>query len=245
MRISILTLFPEVFNFLENYSVLGRAINENKLSLELFNIREYSTNKHKKVDDYSYGGGPGMLMASQPIYDAIEAAKGPNSKVIYLSPQGKVLTQEKLVELSKEEDLIFLNGHYEGIDNRIIENYVDEEISIGDYVLTGGEIATMVLIDGISRLLPGVLSSDESFQMESHYDGILEYPQYTRPYDFMGHKVPDILLSGDHKKVELYRRSQALRATFLKRPDLLKKVKLSREDEKLIEEIKNSLKGGL
>lgn len=224
MKIDVLTLFPEFFQILNGYSILGRAIEENIINIECTNIRDFSKNKHKKVDDYPFGGGPGMVMKPEPIYDAIEHVKQKNSKVIYLSPQGKVLTQEVANSLAKEEHLILLCGHYEGIDDRIIQNYVDEEISIGDYVLTGGEIPAMVLIDTITRLIPGVLSSEESFTEESHYNGLLEYPQYTRPREFLGNLVPDILLSGDHKRIEEWRKNQAYAKTLEKRPDLLKDI---------------------
>lgn len=222
MKIDVLTLFPEFFDNLKNYSIIGRAIEESRISIDTTNIRDFSKNKHKKVDDYPFGGGPGMVMKVEPIYDAINSVKKPNSRVIYLSPQGKVLNQKLANSLAREEHLILLCGHYEGIDNRIIDNFIDEEISIGDYVLTGGEIPAMVLIDCISRLIPGVLSSEASFMEESHYDGLLEYPQYTRPRDFMGIEVPDILLSGNHEKIHNWRKEQALKATNLKRPDLLK-----------------------
>ncbi len=244
MKFKVLTLFPEAFEYLYDYSIVGRGIKENKFSLDVYNIRDYSTDKHKKVDDYTYGGGPGMLMTPQPLYDSITDLKTEDSKVIYLSPQGKVLTQQKLIELSKENELILLNGHYEGIDERIISTCVDEEISIGDYVLTGGEIPTMVLIDAISRLITDVLSSEDSYQIESHYNGLLEYPQYTRPYEFIGMKVPDVLMSGDHKKIEEYRHYESLKNTFIKRPDLINEDDLSDRDKKLLKDIKNSLKGG-
>lgn len=222
MKIDILTLFPEFFQILKGYSIIGRAIEDSIIEIECTNIRDFSKNKHKKVDDYPFGGGPGMVMKPEPIYDAIEHVKRQGSKVIYLSPQGRVLNQEIANLLAKEDHLVLLCGHYEGIDNRIIQNYVDEEISIGDYVLTGGEIPAMVLIDNITRLIPGVLSSEESFTDESHYNGLLEHPQYTRPRDFMGISVPDILLSGDHKRIEEWRKTQAYAKTLEKRPDLLK-----------------------
>lgn len=241
MKFSILTLFPEFFEILENYSIISRAIKEKQIDLKTVNIRDFSENKHHKVDDYPYGGGPGMLMQVPPIKKAIDSVKTSNSKVIYLSAQGSVLNQKKLVDLSKEEHLILLNGHYEGIDNRVIENYVDEEISIGDYVLTGGEMASMVLIDGITRLLPGVLSSSESYSDESHYRGILEYPQYTRPQNFEGFEVPEVLLSGNHKLIEDYRRREALKNTLLKRPDLLKEEILTSEELDILNDLKKDI----
>ena len=221
MKIDILTLFPEVFDFLYSYSIVGRAISNKIINIKTSNIRDYSNNKHKKVDDYPFGGGKGMVMKPEPIAEAIKAHKNSDSKVIYLSPQGGLLTQEKAKTLSKETHIILLAGHYEGIDNRIIENYVDEEISIGDYVLTGGEIPVMVLIESVIRLIPGVLSSNESFEVESHYNGLLEYPQYTRPRVFENKSVPDILLSGDHSKIENWRKLKSFRTTLDKRPDLI------------------------
>lgn len=220
MKIDILTLFPDFFNNLSSFSIIGRAIEENKIDVNCINIRDFSKDKHRKVDDYPFGGGPGMVMMPGPIYDAISHVKTNKSKVIYLSPQGKRLDQNIANSLSKEEHLVLLCGHYEGIDNRIIENYIDEEISIGDYVLTGGEIPALVLIDCITRLIPGVLSSEESYIDESHYDGLLEYPQYTRPREFNGFNVPEILLSGDHKKIAEWRKNESIRVTLEKRPDL-------------------------
>lgn len=221
MRISVLTLFPELFQSFSNWSIIGRASSNNKIDLNFINIRDYSKNKHKKVDDYPYGGGPGMLMTPEPIYDAIMDVKKENSLVIYLSPQGKVYNQNMANMLSKKKDIILLCGHYEGIDNRIIDNYVDMEISVGDFVLTGGELPAMLIIDSIVRLLPDVLASKESYQYESHYNGLLEYPQYTRPRVFNNLHVPDVLLSGNHKEIELWRKKKALEVTKNKRPDLL------------------------
>jgi tRNA (guanine37-N1)-methyltransferase len=193
MKFDILTIFPEFFQILDEFSIIGRAIEENIIQINNVNIRDFSNDKHKRVDDYPFGGGPGMIMKPEPIFEAINSVKNENSKVIYLSPQGKKLNQKMANSLSKESHLILLCGHYEGIDNRIIENFVDEEISIGDYVLTGGEIPALVLIDCITRLIPGTLKSDESFIDESHYNEWLEYPQYTRPREFNGLKVPDVL----------------------------------------------------
>lgn len=225
MKIHILTLFPEFFQNLKSYSIIGRALDEGKIEIDCINIRDFSKNKHKKVDDYPFGGGPGMVMKPEPILDALNSINYYDSKVIYLSPQGRTFNQEIANSLSQEKDLILLCGHYEGIDNRIIENYVNEEISIGDYVLTGGEIPALVLIDAITRLIPGVLSSEESYKDESHYDGLLEYPQYTRPREFNGINVPQILLSGDHKRIVDWRNSESLRVTLEKRPDLINKLK--------------------
>jgi len=226
MRFDVLTLFPDIFHAVMKESIIGRAQEKNIIEINAINIRDFSKDKHKKVDDYPYGGGGGMVMTPQPIYDAylsIVKDLPHKPKVIYLSPQGKVLNQKKVVELSKEKHLILLCGHYEGVDERIIEEIVDEEISIGDYVLTGGEIPAMVLIDSVSRLVPDVLPSEDAYKNESHYNGLLEYPQYTRPYEFMGRKVPDILLSGHHAKIEEWRKEQSLKRTLKKRPDLLKK----------------------
>ena len=225
MKIDVLTLFPEFFQNLMSYSIIGRAMEEGKVSISCTDIRDFSKNKHKKVDDYPFGGGPGMVMKPEPIFDAINSVKTPDSKVIYLSPQGKRLNQKIANSLSLEKNLVLLCGHYEGIDNRIIDNYIDEEISIGDYVLTGGEIPALVLIDCITRLIPGVLSSDESFTEESHYDGLLEYPQFTRPREFNGISVPEVLLSGNHQKIANWRKSESLRVTLEKRPDLVKDIK--------------------
>ena len=241
MKISVLTLFPDLINNIRDFSIVGRSIGRGKLELETVDIRDFAINKYLQVDDYPYGGGPGMLMQIKPIVEAIESVKTENSKVYYMSPQGKVLTQDKLKELKEEEHIILLNGHYEGIDNRVIENYVDEEISIGDYVLTGGELASMVVIDGVSRLLDGVLASEESFEDESHYNGLLEHPQYTRPREFRGLEVPDILLSGDHEKIRKYRLRESIKNTLQKRPDLLKEKTLNDEEKDILKDL---LEGG-
>lgn len=240
MKFSILTLFPDFFNSLYSYSVLGRGISQGIFEIETVNIRDFSMNKHRKVDDYSYGGGPGMVMKAEPIVRAIEDVKDEGAHTIYLSPKGTKLSQGKLKELSKYNHLILLNGHYEGVDERVLENFVDEEISIGDYILSGGEVASMVLIDGISRLLEGVLSNSESTQEESHSTRLLEYPQYTRPVEFRGYKVPDILLSGDHKKIDEYRHKKSLEETFFRRPDLIETANLSVKDREFIEKLKNA-----
>lgn len=238
MKIDVLTLFPEFFSNLNTWSIIGRAIKNDILSIDYINIRDFSKNKHKNVDDYPFGGGPGMVMTPEPIYDCISSVKREKSRIIYLSPQGKVLNQEILNRLSKEEHLVFLCGHYEGIDNRIIDNYIHEEISLGDYVLTGGEIPAMVMIDGIVRLLKGTLASEESYQDESHYEGLLEHPQYTRPREFRGIKVPDVLLSGHHKNIKHWKEYEALKATFIKRPDLIHKLELDGEQKKILSNIK-------
>ena len=238
MKIDVLTLFPEIFEIFERWSIVGRTVDKGLINLNTINIRDFSKDKHNRVDDYPFGGGPGMVMKPEPIYRALKETRSNNSLVIYLSPQGKVYNQKLANRLSKEEHLILLCGHYEGIDNRIVENYIDLEISIGDYVLTGGEIPAMVLIESIIRLLPGALSGEESYIVESHYDGLLEYPQYTRPRVFNDLAVPDILLSGDHKKIEYWRKYESLKNTYLKRPDLLEKRVLTDEEIKILKEIK-------
>ena len=219
MQFDVLTLFPEMFEPIKQ-SILGKAIENEKIKLKLVNIRDFSKDKHKKVDDTPYGGGAGMVMKPDVVYDAYKSVYEENAKVIYLSPQGKTLNQKKVEELSKEKHLILLCGHYEGIDQRVIDKIVDEEISIGDYVLTGGEIPAMVLIDTVSRYIDGVLNQ-ESIKEESFSQGLLEYPQYTRPEIFEGEKVPEILLSGHHENIEKWRQEQALKITKQKRPDLL------------------------
>ena len=242
MRIDVLTLFPELFDTFENYSIVGRTIEKGLFSLNKVDIRDFSKDKHKRVDDYSFGGGPGMVMRPEPIYDALSNVKSEDSIVIYLSPQGKTYNQELAKSLSKEKHLILLCGHYEGIDNRIIDNYVDLEISIGDYVLTGGEIPAMVLIESIIRLLPGALSGEESYVNESHYNGLLEYPQYTRPRTFHDFNVPEILLSGDHKKIEEWRKYKSLETTYIKRPDLLKKRNLTEMEMEILKIIEEEVR---
>ena len=225
MNFHVLTLFPQMILDGLNTSITGRAIKKGCLSIEAVNIRDYATNKYGSVDDYPYGGGAGMVMQAEPIYlacqDVMKRISTPHPRVIYLSPQGKTFSQKMAVELSKEKDLIFLCGHYEGVDERVLEMIVTDEVSIGDYVLTGGELPAMVMMDTISRLVPGVLNNDDSAVFESFHSNLLEYPQYTRPAEFMGRKVPEILLSGDHAKVEQWRYEQSLFRTREKRPDLL------------------------
>lgn len=220
MKFDVLTLFPESFEPIKQ-SILGRALEKNLISLNLINIRDFSKDKHKKVDDTPYGGGAGMVIKPDVVYDAYKSVKDKNAKVIYLSPQGNVLNQKKVESLSKEEHLILLCGHYEGIDQRVIDEIVDEEISIGDYVLTGGEIPAIVLIDSVSRYVEGVLTK-ESIKEESFSNNLLEYPQYTRPEVFLGKKVPEVLLSGHHENIRKWREEQSLKNTYQKRPDLLK-----------------------
>ena len=221
MKFDVLTLFPEMFQAIKQ-SILGRAEEKNLIQINLINIRDFSKDKHKKVDDTPYGGGAGMVMRADVVYDAYKSVQNENSKVIYLTPQGKKLDQKKVEELSKEKHLILLCGHYEGIDQRVIDKIVDEEISIGDYVLTGGELPAMVLIDSVSRYVEGVLS-ESSTNEESFSQGLLEYPQYTRPETFEGVKVTEILLSGHHENIKKWREEKSLENTKLKRPDLLEK----------------------
>ncbi len=233
MKISILTLFPEMFSIFD-HSIIGRARENNLVDFSLLNIRDYTLNKHKKVDDYPYGGGPGMVMAPQPIVDTIRKAKEDNKgKVIFLGPRGKTFNQELAKDLSKEENLIFLCGHYEGIDERVYK-HIDMEISLGDFVLTGGEMAAIPVIDSILRLIPGILGKEESFMEESFYNGLLEYPQYTRPEDFEGNKVPEVLLSGHHENIRKWRRVKSLNITKKNRPDLYKDITLTKEDIKIL-----------
>lgn len=239
MRFDVLTLFPELFNVVLKESIIGRAQENGLIAVNAVNIRDFTENKHKKVDDYAYGGGTGLVMMTQPIYDAWQSIVRPleyRPKLIYMSPQGQVLTQKKAEQLKQEQHVILLCGHYEGIDERLIDEIVDEEISIGDYVLTGGELPAMVLIDCVSRLIPGVLPNEEAYSEESHYNGLLEYPHYTRPAEFMGRQVPDILLSGHHANIEKWRRTQSLLRTREKRPDLFERHELTKEDRKLLQE---------
>ena len=220
MQFDVLTLFPEMFSILDE-SIIGRAKKNKQIDINLVNIRDFSENKHNKVDDTPYGGGAGMVMMPDVVYRAYNSLENKeNAKVIYMSPQGKKLNQEKVKELSKENHLIILCGHYEGIDQRVLDKIVDEEISIGDYVLTGGEIPAMVLIDSVSRYVEGVLNK-ESIKEESFIENLLEYPQYTRPEVFEGEKVPEVLLSGNHKEIEKWRNEKSLETTKNKRPDLL------------------------
>ena len=221
MKFDVLTLFPEMFTPLKD-SIIGRATQNNLIEISLTNIRDFSKDKHKKVDDTPYGGGAGMIMRPDVVYDAYESVKSDNAKVIYMSPKGKVLNQSKIKELSKESHIIILCGHYEGIDQRVLDEIVDEEISIGDYVLTGGELPAMVLIDTVSRYVEGVLSKDSVLE-ESFSDGLLEYPQYTRPEEFRGQRVPEVLISGHHENIKKWRKEKALEITNKNRPDLLTK----------------------
>ena len=221
MKFDILTLFPEMFESMK-HSIIGKAIEKELIDINIVNIRDFSRDKHKKVDDTPYGGGAGMVLRPDVVYDAYNYVKSDNAKVIYLSPKGKTLNQEKVKELSKEKHIILLCGHYEGIDQRVLDEIVDEEISIGDYVLTGGEIPAMALIDSVSRYVDGVITR-ESVEEESFSNGLLEYPQYTRPEVFLDKKVPEVLLSGHHENIKKWREEQSLEITRSKRPDLLRK----------------------
>ena len=224
MRYHILTLFPEMVSQGLHESIIGRAVDRGVISLEAVNIRDYADNEYGKVDDYPYGGGAGMVMQAEPIYRAYRAVSDRLEKpprVLHMTPQGKVFTQQMAQEFAKEEDLIFLCGHYEGIDERVLEEIVTDNVSIGDYVLTGGELPAMVMVDAISRMVPGVLNNRESAMFDSFQDGLLEYPQYSRPRQWRGREVPEILLSGHHANVEKWRREQSLLRTKERRPDLL------------------------
>jgi len=237
MKFTVLTIFPEMFAPLQE-SILKRAQNTGKIKIELVDFRTFAQDKHKCVDDVPYGGGKGMVLKPEPIFRAVRSLAPPEGKrkIILLSPQGKLFRQEIASELALYNDLVLICGHYEGFDERI-RSLADEEISIGDYVLTGGELAAMVVIDAVARLIPGVLGKPESFINDSHSEGLLEYPQYTRPAEFEGMKVPPILLSGHHAKIELWRRKEALRRTFLRRPDLFERVAFKPEDYHLLEEL--------
>lgn len=241
MNYHVLTLFPEMIKDGLNTSIIGRAIENNHITLGTVDIREFSANKHKKVDDYPYGGGAGMVMQAEPVfaaYKSIEQKIGKKPRVIYLTPQGSVFNQSTAKELAAESDLVFLCGHYEGIDERVLEEIVTDNISIGDYVLTGGELAAMVLIDAISRLVPNVLNNEVSAEFESFHDNLLEYPQYSRPVEWNGKRVPDVLLSGHHANVDKWRREQSLIRTAQRRPDLLKEAYLSSSDIEFLKKLK-------
>ena len=232
MKIKVLTIFPEMLRPMLEASILGRAIEEGLIEVELIDIRPFSELKHKNTDDYPFGGGPGMVMLAQPIVDAVEACTkdGFHGKRLYLSPRGRTFDQAMAEELARDGELLLLCGHYEGVDQRAIDLVIDEEVSIGDYVLTGGELGALVIIDAVSRLIPGVLGSDESSQDESFSSGLLEYPQYTRPREYRGLTVPDVLLSGDHAKINRWRRDRALELTWRRRPEMLKSVELDKKD---------------
>lgn len=239
LNLGIITLFPEMFSAL-NYGIVGRAIDNKQLTIQTWNPRDFSKDKHRRVDDRPFGGGPGMVMMAEPLVDCIHAAKQSmeQAKVIYLSPHGRRLTQADF-SAHTSTPLILIAGRYEGIDQRVIEHHVDEQWSIGDYVLSGGEFAAMVVIDGITRLIPEVLGHEESANQDSFMHGLLDYPHYTRPETFAGHEVPKVLLSGDHAAIARWRAQQALKLTWLHRPDLLDTRKLSSEETKLLEQFKD------
>lgn len=241
IKFDILTLFPDMFRAVLGDSIIKRAAEKGLVELNFIDIRDFTLNKHKKVDDYPYSGGGGMLMMPQPVYDAyMSVAGGLDYKpfTIYMSPQGKVFNQSMAVDYSKLEHIVILCGHYEGIDQRVLDMIVDAEVSIGDFVLTGGEIPAMAIVDSISRMIPGVLANENSYSDESHFSGLLEYPQYTRPEEFMGVKIPEVLISGHHAKINEWKRQESLRATLKKRPDMLEKAELSKADLEFLESIK-------
>lgn len=240
MKIDILTLFPEMMESVLNTSIIGRAQTNGLLDIGVVNIRDFSSNKHKSVDDYPFGGGEGMVMQAQPVFSALEHIQAKGNKIIYLSPKGQVFNQKKAIQLAQEERIVLLCGHYEGIDQRIIDHWITDEISIGDYVLTGGEIPAMVVVDAVARMVPGVLSSDACYENESIYSGLLEHPHYTRPRVYEGMEVPEILLSGNHGKIEEWRLFQSLKITEERRKDLYesylrKKDSFSKKEQKIIQ----------
>ena len=239
MKITILTLFPEMIESYLNNSIIKRAQAKNLVEFELVNIRDFTKNKNHRVDDYPTGGGAGLIMQCQPVLDALESVKSDSSKVLLTSPRGPRFSQKKALELSKEEHLIFICGHYEGIDERV-NKYVDELVSIGDFILTGGEVPVMAISDSIVRLIKGVIT-EESIEDESFNNGLLEYPQYTFPYDYKGDTIPDILFSGNHKAIEKYRKKQSLVLTRIHRPDLFSKYELTKQDKKLLEEYDSNI----
>ena len=242
MKIKILTIFPEMFEGYLNSSMAKRAADAGLIEIETLDIRSFSDDRHKKTDDYPFGGGAGLVMMPQPIFDAVEhAGKGmKNAKTIFMSPSGTKLDNNLARKLAEEEEIIILCGHYEGVDQRAVDELSDMEVSIGDYVLTGGELAAMVTLDAVMRFIPGVVGNEDVHVEESFEDGLLEYPQYTRPADFRGHKVPEVLLSGHHKNIEGWRRKKQLEKTKKMRPDLLRKAQLSKEDEKTLSILKEN-----
>ncbi|MGL4523312.1 MAG: tRNA (guanosine(37)-N1)-methyltransferase TrmD [Bacilli bacterium] len=241
MRIDVLTLFPEMFTGVLEQSILKRAQDEGALHAHLHNFRDWSTNKHQKVDDYPFGGGAGMVLTPQPVFDCVRAVKqeaDSTPRVILMCPQGERFTQAKAEELAKEDHLIFICGHYEGYDERIREHLVTDEISIGDFVLTGGELPAMTIIDAVGRLLPKVLGNQESHEQDSFSTGLLEHPHYTRPREFEGLAVPDVLVGGNHKHIEEWRMYESLKRTYTRRPDLLERYTLSKQQQQMLEKIK-------
>ena len=244
MRIDVLTLFPEVFQVPFSLGIFKRAIDNGLVRISLHNIRDHSHDRHRTVDDYPYGGGPGMVLKPEPIFEAVEAIERDASKtpVILLTPQGRLFSHQIAQELSGYSHLILISGHYEGVDERVRQHLATDEISIGDYVLTGGEFPTMVVIDAVVRLIPGVLGSEESSLEDSHSSGLLEYPQYTRPPEYRGWEAPEVLLSGNHAEIARWRREQTIRRTLERRPDLLDKAKLKTEDRQLLKQLTSSYK---
>lgn len=243
MKITIMTLFPEMCNAVLDESIIGRARKSGIIEIDTVNIRNFTHDKHNRVDDAPYGGGMGMLMQTQPIYDCFASLCSEDGKkphLIYMSAQGKTLTQKRVKELSQLPNIAILCGHYEGVDERIIEEIVDEEISVGDYVLTGGELPALILSDSIARMIDGVLPNDEAKELESHYSGLLEYPQYTRPPEWHGRKVPDILLSGHHGNIDKWRREKSLERTLERRPDMLKSAELTKKDREYLAKLKEN-----
>lgn len=243
MKITIMTLFPEMCNAVLDESIIGRARKNGIIEIDTVNIRDFTHDKHNRVDDAPYGGGMGMLMQTQPIYDCFASLCSEDGKkphLIYMSAQGKTLTQKRVKELSQLPNIAILCGHYEGVDERIIEEIVDEEISVGDYVLTGGELPALILSDSIARMINGVLPNDEAKELESHYSGLLEYPQYTRPPEWHGRKVPDILLSGHHGNIDKWRREKSLERTLERRPDMLKSAELTKKDREYLAKLKDN-----
>ena len=243
MKITIMTLFPEMCNAVLDESIIGRARKNGIIEIDTVNIRDFTHDKHNRVDDAPYGGGMGMLMQTQPIYDCFASLCSEDGKkphLIYMSAQGKTLTQKRVKELSQLPNIAILCGHYEGVDERIIEEIVDEEISVGDYVLTGGELPALILSDSIARMIDGVLPNDEAKELESHYSGLLEYPQYTRPPEWHGRKVPDILLSGHHGNIDKWRREKSLERTLERRPDILKSAELTKKDREYLAKLKDN-----
>ena len=243
MKIDILTLFPEMFVPVTTSSILGRAAEKNLIDIRLTDIREYTKNKHRKVDDYPFGGGQGMVMMPQPIFDALRGIKAEGKKILYMSPRGRVLDKDKIQELSQLSELVILCGHYEGVDQRVIDCWEMEEVSIGDYILTGGELPAMVLVDSVARLIPGVLSGEDSAMEESVYSGLLEYPQYTQPREYEDIPVPEILLSGHHKNIDLWRFEKSLELTRKVRPDMFENYcrertqELDKADKKILQKV--------
>ena len=244
MNFHILTLFPEMVMGGLNTSITGRAIDKGLISVEAVNIRDYTQDKHNKVDDYPYGGGAGMVMEAEPVFRAYQSVAekiGKKPRTVYLTPQGKVFQQSMVEDFAREQDLVFLCGHYEGIDERVLEEVVTDYVSIGDYVLTGGELPALVMMDAISRFVPGVLNNEESAEFDSFHDNLLEYPQYSRPAEWMGKKVPDVLLSGHHANIEKWRREQSILRTLQKRPELLEDAVLSKKEKQYLEQLRRNM----